>query len=256
LLTDNQRIQKVLYILKMNIRFTIFFFFIGSLLLSAQEPVPRDTFDITNRAMQFPHHYKKYGFQVSAGLSMVRPPKDLLENSIQAPLANFHATFGLPYNFSVEGLLSTIIVSNQLAVGPRWNFLYKNLGIKVGWDIAFLYGQIKQGGFDNSMTAWINYPNLSVGYKLKKMAFTFKSELVVVTKASTKSGENEVNRSRNFVNGATFALYIEQRIHNKKVFVIGIKDNYEKFYWPTWMIFTTFNRYYHIPELNFSWILL
>jgi len=239
----------------MNIRLSLFFFFIGSLLVSAQEPASKDTFDITMSSMQFPHHYKKWGFQVSAGLSMVKPPKDLLENAIQAPLANFHATFGLPVNFSLEADLLTIIVSNQLALGPTYSFLYKNFGIKAGWDIAFVYGQLKQGGFDNSMRAWIHYPNLSVGYKLKKMAFTLKGEMVIVAKQVTKSGETEVENSTNFINGGTFALYIEQRIHKNKVFVIGIKDNYVKMYWPTWMLFSTFNRYYHIPELNFSWIL-
>ena len=239
----------------MNIRLTIFFFFIGILMLSAQEPVPRDTFDITRSAMQFPHHYKKWGFQVSAGLSMVRPPKDLLEQAIQAPLVNIHSTFGLPWNFSLEGDLTTLVVSNQLALGPRFNYLYKNLGIKIGWDVAFVYGQIKQGGFDNSTHAWIQYPNFSVGYKLKKMAFTLKCELINVTSVTTKSGENEVSRSKNYINGGTAALYIEQRLHKNTVFVIGLKDNYEKFYWPTWMLFSTFNRFYHIPELYFSWIL-
>jgi hypothetical protein len=239
----------------MNIRLSLFFFFIGSLMLSAQEPVPRDTFDITRSAMQFPHHYKKYGFQVSAGLSMLKPPKDLLENAIQAPLANFKATFGLPLNFSIEGDLSTIIVSNQLALGPRYSFLYKNLGVKAGWDVAFVYGQLKQAGFDNSLQAWIHYPNLSVGYKLKKIAFTVKGEMVIVAKAVSKTGENEVDNSKNFIDGGTLAVYIEQRIHKNKVLVIGIKDNYVKLYWPTWMLFSTFNRYYHIPELNFSWIL-
>jgi hypothetical protein len=239
----------------MNIRLSLFFFFIGSLMLSAQEPVPGDTFDITRSAMQFPHQYKKFGFQVSAGFSMVKPPKDLLENSYQAPLVNFHATFGLPANFSLEGDLTTLIVSNQLALGPRFSYLYKNFGVKAGWDVAFVYGQLKQGGFDNSSMDWFHYPNLSIGYKLKKIAFTLKGELVIVGKAVTKSGDNEVTHSENFFNGGTFALYIEQRIHKNKVLSIGIKDNYVKIYWPVWMIFTTFNRYYHIPELSFSWYL-
>ena len=239
----------------MKIRLAIFLFILGNLSLFAQEPVPRDTFDITTHAMQFPHRYKKYGFQVSAGFSMIRPPKDLLENAIQAPLATFRATFGLPVNLSIEADLSTIIVSNQLALGPRYSFLYKNLGIKAGWDVAYVYGQLKQAGFDNRFHAWVHYPNLSVGYKLKKIAFTVKGEMVIVTKAVTKTGENEVDNSKNFINGGTLAFYIEQRIHKNKVLVIGIKDNYEKLYWPTWMLFSTFNRYYHIPELNFSWIL-
>ena len=225
------------------------------MLLSAQEPMPLDTFDITRHTMEFPHPYQKFGFKISAGLLMVRPPKDLLENSYQAPLVNIHMIFGLPWNLSLESNLTTLIVSNQLTLGPRFSYLYKNFGVKAGWDIAFIYGQLKQGGFDNSLQAWMHYPNLSVGYKLKKMSFTLKGELAIIAKSVSKSGENEINQSKNFFNGGTVAFYIEQRIHKNKVFVIGIKDNYEKFYWPTWMIYTTFNRYYHIPELSFSWIL-
>lgn len=233
---------------------TIWFFLLGGILY-AQDPVPKDTFDITHEAMQFPHYYKNWEFQVSAGFSMVRPPKDLLENAIQAPQAVFRGNFSLPYHIGIEGEISTLIVSNQIRLGPSYRFLYKNVGAKVGWDIAFVYGQLKQAGFDNSIVAWMHYPNVSVGYKLKKMAFTLKGELVVVTKSSTKTGENEVDHSKNFLNGYTLALYVEQRIHKNKVLVIGIKDNYEKIYWPTWMLFSTFNRFYHIPELNFSWIL-
>jgi hypothetical protein len=205
--------------------------------------------------MQFPHPEKKWGFKISAGLSMVKPPKDLLENAIQAPLVNIHMIFGLPWNLSLESELTTLIVSNQLTLGPRFSYLYKNLGVKVGWDVAFVYGQLKQAGFDNSLMAWIQYPNFSIGYKLKKVAFTFKGEMVIVTKTVSKTGENEVDHSNNFINGGTIAFYIEQRIHKNKVFVIGIKDNYEKIYWPTWMLFSTFNRFYNIPELYFSWIL-
>jgi hypothetical protein len=223
--------------------------------VSAQESSQKDTFEISSHTMQFPHHCKKWGFQVSAGLSMVKPPEDLLESAIQAPLANVHLTFGLPYSLSLESDLTTIIVSNQLRMGPRISLEVKNFGAKGGWDIAYVYGQLKQSGFDNSTQAWIHYPNVSVGYKLKKMAFTLKGELVIVGKVATKSGEIEVSRFKTFVNGGTLSLYLEQRVHHNKVIIIGLKDNYVKFYWPTWMLFSTFNRFYHIPELYISWIL-
>jgi hypothetical protein len=87
------------------------------------------------------------------------------------------------------------------------------------------------------------------------MAFTLKGEAVILANIIQKSGENEVDRRANFFNGVTVAFYIEQRLWKNHVFIIGFKDNYEKFYWPTWMLFSTFNRYYHIPELSFSWIL-
>jgi hypothetical protein len=239
----------------MKIELTLFYLLSLILPATAQEPVPTDTFDITSHAMQFPHHYQKWGFQVSAGLSVVKPPEDLLESAVQAPLANVHITFGLPWKFSLESDLTTIIVSNQLRVGPRISFPVRNFGLKGGWDIAFVYGQLKQSGFNNSTQAWMHYPNISFGYKLKKMAFTLKGELVIVGKVSTNSGEIEVSRSKTFLDGGTLSFYVEQRIHHNKVLIVGLKDNYLKFYWPTWMLFSTFNRFYHIPELYISWIL-
>ncbi len=241
----------------MKIHLTLFYLLIGNMMasVSAQESSQKDTFEISSHAMQFPHYCKKWGFQVSVGLSMVKPPEDLLESAIQAPLANVHLTFGLPYSLSLESDLTTIIVSNQLRMGPRVSLEVKNFGVKGGWDIAYVYGQLKQSGFDNSTQAWIHYPNVSVGYKLKKLAFTIKGELVIVGKVATKSGEIEVSRYKTFVNGGTLSLYLEQRIHHNKVIIIGLKDNYVKFYWPTWMLFSTFNRFYHIPELYISWIL-
>ncbi|MEI7660913.1 MAG: hypothetical protein WCK34_01885 [Bacteroidota bacterium] len=124
----------------MKFRLALFYMLILSMLASAQKPATKDTFDITTHTMQFPHHYKKWGFQVSAGLSMVKPPEDLLESAIQAPLANVHVTFGLPWKLSLESDLTTIIVSNQLRAGPRITFPVGDFGIKGGWDIGWVYG--------------------------------------------------------------------------------------------------------------------
>lgn len=241
----------------MRVRFLplILLFLLSAWLLPAQVPVARDSFNIAASSMRYPHQLKKWGFRIAAGFSLVDPPKDLLENAIQAPLVNIHMTFGLPWKLSLEGDVTTLVVSNQFALGPHLGFVIKNFSINMGWDVAFCYGQMNFAGFDNKSKIWIHYPNLSLGYKLKDIAFTLKGEVVGVSSLVQTSGTNEVERSKFFYNGFTFALYIEQRLWKNHVFVIGLKDNYEKFYWPTWMLFSTFNRFYHIPELSFSWIL-
>ena len=223
--------------------------------LPAQEPETRDTFNIAASSMRYPHQLNKWAFKIAAGFNMVLPPKDLLESAIQAPLVDIHMTFGLPWKFSLEGDVTTIVVSNQFAVGPHVGFSAKNFSVNLGWDVAFCYGQLRQAGFDNKAKIWLHYPNISFGYKLKDIAFTLKGELVGVASMVQTSGSNEVKKSKNFYNGFTVALYIEQRLWKNHVFTIGLKDNYEKVYWPTWMLFTTFNRFYHIPELSFSWVL-
>lgn len=223
--------------------------------LNAQDKAVGDTFDITNHAIRYPHQLKKWGFQIGAGLLIVKPPQDLLENAIQAPMADFHMTFGLPVGFSLEADLTTLVVSNQLALGPHYSYRHRDFSFNVGWDVAYVYGQLRQGGFDNRAMIWLHYPNLSLGYKLKKMAFTLKGELVIVANSKQESGENVVSQQKNYFNGFTGAFYLEQRLWKNHVFVFGIKDSYVNYYWPTWMLYDTFKRGYHIPELSFMWIL-
>ncbi len=99
------------------------------------------------------------------------------------------------------------------------------------------------------------YPNLSIGFKTKTLAFTVKGEAVIIAWGQMKTGENVLMNSPDFFDGVTGAIYLEQRIFKKKILIIGFKDNYVKYYWPAWMVFTTFNRYYHIPELHILWVL-
>lgn len=228
----------------------------GSILtLHAQERALRDTIDIARPSIHFPYRSEIPRFRMSGGFSMVMPPKDMLETAIQAPLGNLHAIYDLPWNFSLEGDFTSIIVSNQLSLGASMSFFNGDFGIKTGYDLAFVAGFLKQFGFNNSTRAWIHYPNIALGYRKHRMAFTLEAEAVLVSFVTTRTGENEITNSSNFFNGFTGAFYIEQRLHKNRIFVIGFKNNYVKYYWPTWLVFSTFNRFYNIPELSFSWIL-
>ena len=227
----------------------------GILPVFAQDSANDSKFSIASSAIHFPNSYEVSRLKFSVGFSMVRPPKDMLETAVQAPLVNFYVVYSLPWHLSVEGELTTILVSNQLRLGPAISFTSGNIGFRTGYNIAYVVGFLNQFGFDNSTRAWINYPNVSLGCTLNKIAFTLKAESVIVSSISTSSGDNELTYNRNFFNGFTGGLYIEQRLHKNRIFVIGLKNSYVKYYWPTWMAFSTFNRFYNIPELYFSWIL-
>jgi hypothetical protein len=238
---------------------SIFLFFLLPYFSPAQEK--KDTirhrrhFDLLAKSVKFPHHYKTWGFQTAAGLSIVIPPYDVLENYYEAPLVNLEATFGMPAGFSLHGEINTIVVSNQFRLGAKWNFIHRNFGFNVGYDLAYIYGWAKVGGFDNTGSGIIHYPNLSVGYKTKPVALTLKGELVILGYRRINSGSMEIGKTYTQFDGGTFALYIEQRLWRNKLFIIGLKDNYVKDYWAIWLLFSTFDRYYHIPELYFSWTL-
>lgn len=212
-------------------------------------------FDITVKSVKYPHYFPEWKIKTSLGFSMVTPPRDLVENALQAPLVVFHAVMGMPYHLSVDGEISTIIVSNQITLGPKYNVMIKKFSANAGIDISYAFGFLNSGGFDNSAQLWSYYPNMSVAYRLGNVNLTLRGDISMIIQGSSKSGENEVISRRNFFNGGSLGIYVEQRLWKNKVFIAGFRDNYLKFYWPTWMLFSTFDRYYHIPELSFSWTL-
>lgn len=237
----------------------ILFLFVISGLISAQASAQEavDTFDIAASSLYYPHRFKPKEFRMELALSQVKLPFDWLETAIQAPLFHFHANYGLPKGFAIDGRFSSLFVSNQISLGSRWNYQTgdKKVSFNVGYDVAYTFGFLNQFGFASSAHSWINYPNASVGWKFKDVAFTLKGEVVVVTYFSSKQGENEITSDRNFSNGWTIALYMEQRIHKNKVLVLGLKNAYAKYHFMAWPAFSTFNRYYNIPEFYIGLIL-
>jgi hypothetical protein len=210
--------------------------------------------DIGKESIYFPHHFEKYKAQVGLGFYFAKLPYDWVENALQAPLIDLHLTFGLPSGFSLEGDLTTLFVSNQVTLGARWNYIHRNFSFNLGYDLGYALGMMNIGGFSNTGMALFHYPNFSVGFKTRTLAFTFKGEAVVAAWSQMKTGENLVVHSNNMFDGVTGAIYMEQRIFRHKILVIGFKENYLKYYWPAWMVFPTYERYYFIPELHLLWV--
>jgi len=221
--------------------------------LNAQQKSP--PVDIEKESIYFPHHYQKYKVQIGLGFYFIRLPFDWVENALQVPLVDLRMTFGLPAGFSLEGSLNTVAVSNQVTLGAHWNYIHRNFSFNLGYDLGYELGIMNQAGFRNTGMMLSHYPNGSLGFKTKSFAITFKVEAMIIAWGQMKTGETLMSQSANIFNGMSGAIYLEQRIFRKKILVIGFKDNYMKYYWPAWMVFSTFDRYYHIPELHLLWVL-
>jgi len=238
-------------------RFFYRFFLIGILglpaLLNAQEKSP--PVDIGKESMYFPHRYQKYKLQYGLGFYFTRLPFDWVETALEAPLVDLQLTFGLPAGFSLDGSLNTIVVSNQVTLGARWNYIHRNFSFNLGYDLGYSLGMMNIAGFKNTGMVLTHYPNFSLGFKTRTLAFTIKGEALIVAWGQMKTGEDLMSRTSNLFDGVSGAIYMEQRIFRKKILVIGFKENYVKYYWPAWMVFSTFDRFYYIPELHLLWVL-
>ncbi len=228
------------------------FFNISTLFAEADSTIaarPKNEYDIEKNSFIFPHVWKPGSLKAAVGLTSTKFPLDYVESALRIPLIDFSATIGLSKGFDMSANISSIYIANQVRMGVHWNRKGKTFSTKVGYDMGFIFGALSQFGFDNRTSAWSHYPNASIGFKVKDIAITLKSEVNVITYVNTTAGGVKVTELKDFFNGGSLGLYVEQRLWANHVLIVGGRDNYVKYYYPVWPSFSAFNRKYHNIEL-------
>jgi|WetSurMetagenome_2_1015567.scaffolds.fasta_scaffold30937_3 hypothetical protein len=182
-------------------------------------------------------------------------PFDWVETSVEVPLFQLNNRLALPYGLSLESSLQTIFVSNQLRTGLRWNYASGKYSFSAGIDAALLLGRMKVAGFNNSAWGLSIYPVVSAGYIMKKARITMVAEYCFLNTLRITSGSTEISHQKNFSSGPCLAFYTEEPLWKDHIMIIGIVNNFQKFYFPAWPAFSTFNRRYYIPQIHIGLLL-
>ena len=210
---------------------------------------PRNMFDIEKNSFIFPHVWKPGILKAAVGLSSTKFPLDYIESALRIPIIDISATIGFSKGFDLSANINSVYIANQVRMGVHWNRQGKIFSTKIGYDSGFIFGALTQFGFDNRTSAWSHYPNASIGFKVKDIAITLKSEVSVITYINTTAGGVKVTELKDFLNGGSVGIYVEQRLWANHVLIVGGRDNYVKYYYPIWASFSAFNRNYHNIEL-------
>jgi hypothetical protein len=220
--------------------------------------VKGEEFDIVRESLLLPHPRKLHAIKAAVIIQKFKFPEPWLEGDYHVPFINMQATMGLRRNFSAELKVGTIILSSQVSAGFRWHHRFNSkFFFNAGYDIAAVYGALsqRQQGFNTRVQAIIHCPNAAVGWVYKDMAFTVRGEMNVVGHVKIRAGENVVSDDRNFYNGFSIGLFLEQRLWKNNVVILGLRNNYQKFSYIAWPAFSSFNRFYNIPEISIGLIL-
>lgn len=193
--------------------------------------------------------------QTSFSILFTQLPFDWVETAIEVPLFQLNNKLGLPAGFTFESGLQTILVSNQLRAGPHWNYHAGKFSFGAGFDAALMFGKMKIAGFDNKAWGWCTYPVLSAGYRTSKASFTARVEYSYINSLKITSGTDEIMYSRNFKSGPVISIFTEQPLWKDHIIILGFINNLQKFYFPAWPAFSTFNRRYYIPQFYVGLIL-
>ena len=184
-------------------------------------------------------------------MMFARVPYDVVEENqtYRWPLFSVRGLVGLPENFAVEASVSTNIVNWNIVAGPKWRYDFTDrLRAYLSADASFFYGNLNAGQIDQSATGWSGAPGLAVGYSFGDVSVTLKGELNYLFSLTGKTGELETERTSTLQNGWTISGFVEQPLWGDHYVIVGLRMNHVKFYYQTWLLAPTFDKFYYVPE--------
>jgi hypothetical protein len=212
------------------------------------------TFDIRTNTLYLPAPQPFGRFHHAAGLVQVYLPHEWLEQSIVGPMLEYAATFSLPAGFGMAGSVRTLLVANEVRLGPYWNLaLSDKFYIGTGIQLGYGFGLLREFGFNNTINVWDHRTHLRVGYTQGNVAVTIQGRMdwLINTRLGLRRYSTESVTGAPF-NGYSCGLFVEQRISRQKSVCFGFIANFNKFHilgWPALMIA---DRQFFIPEINIA----
>lgn len=208
--------------------------------------------------LYFPYPMQDRKWETSLGMTFTIWPQDIAEETwIHVPAIRFHAIRKLYKGFYLDGQINSQILQNLLTIGPRWACIINNkFSFSLGDDMGWWFGALNVEGFNTTASGWMNYPNVSLGYRMKKhLLLTWKTEAMIDLKYNSSVGDLSVSKSQQSFSGWSTSLYLEQPFYKKTNVILGFRAIYSNFYWQTWSLFETFDRHIFYPQIIVEFIL-
>lgn len=216
------------------------------------------SFRSKHAAIFFPYPMYKEKWRSSIGFTMMTTPEDITEEvRLRIPAGDYHLLRKINNYFVLDSRLLFQVLQNHISTGVHYlKPINKNIYFSVGNDIGFWFGFLKLSGFNSKALGWLDYPNMSIGYKTKRnLLITLKAQVSVNLYYQAANGTVKYSSSQNYYNGETFTLSLEQPFYNKKHLTLAFSAINNKFYWQTWALFYKTNRKVFYPQVTVGFIL-
>jgi len=95
----------------------------------------------TDKYLYYPEPFNNWKYVNSVGITIGKLPKFIVDDQInQVPMLFYHGRFGLPFNFSINGIIHTNVLTNHISAGASWHFSIDKFSFSVGDNMAYWFG--------------------------------------------------------------------------------------------------------------------
>ncbi len=209
-----------------------------------------DTFNIHDASFFLPQPLPGGHYSSSISVLYVITPQDWTLDNITAPMFSYQGKYTLPKGFNIQAGLASMIISNQVKLGPFWNYKADDNYIGFGWQVAFNYGILNSFGFATSLTGWEQQPSITLGHAFNKTALAIKGELYWTNALYFIEGKRSIPYTTSFINGYSFTASFEQRLFNNRALVFAMKWYYLRYHIIAWPAFPVNQKRYWFPEFQ------
>lgn len=214
-------------------------------------PATESDFNIHKHTIALPTPGKPFSFKHQVNLELVSLPKEWLESSVNIPFPGYKGRWHLPVGFALDYSVQSIIISNQIKLGGKYLYTYKQIHAGIGFDGNLGLGWLNGYGFDNAMLRTFQIePNFAIGVHFNQQALSLEGRYRYMYDYRMSTGSVLMKESRDVFNGFTLSLNIEQRLTKSKVMQIGIAINYARFHILAWPVFNPVKEQYAMPQFN------
>jgi hypothetical protein len=207
--------------------------------LSIHSSAQDSTFASKHAAIFFPYPMYKEHWRSSIGFTMMTTPEDITEEvRLRIPCGDYHLLRKISNHFVSDNRILFQVLQNHLSTGIRYvTPINENVYFTVGNDIGFWFGRLKLSGFNSKGLGWI------------------KAQVAINLYYQAANGEVKYSSGKNYYNGETFTLALEQPFYNKKHLTLAFSAINNLFYWQTWALFYKTNRKVFYPQVTVGFIL-
>lgn len=204
----------------------------------------------------YPARLDTWEMMVGIGLSVTSLPIEVVEEEInQSPLLKIDYKLGLPANFSLNAKLFSNYIVNGSSMGFDYAWIDRKFSSNVGFDVTGWFGHLNMDAIQLKARGMIISPYVTTGIKFDNLLLSARIETQISTIWTDDYDEIILGKVKYPDKGIALHLTVEQPLWNDNWTALGIKLNYTKFYYQSWLSYNTLDEYLFYPEVIFSFVL-